>query len=92
MGSTQTVSNDGIFKYGAAQGIGKAMDRLADYNINRAEQYHPVIQLSAGTVVDIVFLKGFSLLEPVEPNQSEPLPSDENHAAQNSPMRIQDNV
>ena len=37
------------------------MDKLADYNIQRAEQYHPVIQLTAGQPVDIVFLKGFYL-------------------------------
>jgi conjugal transfer pilus assembly protein TraB len=65
-GSTQTINNDSIFKYGAAQGIGKAMDRLAEYNIRRAEQYHPVIQLSAGAIVDVVFLKGFFLSETPE--------------------------
>ncbi|HVV69604.1 MAG TPA: TraB/VirB10 family protein [Gammaproteobacteria bacterium] len=60
-GSTTTVNNSDIFKYGAAQGASNAMDKLADYNIRRADQYHPVIQLSAGTVVDIVFLEGFYL-------------------------------
>jgi conjugal transfer pilus assembly protein TraB len=63
LGNTQTVNNGAIFKYGAAQGISNAMDKLADYNIARAEQYHPVIQLSAGTIVDVVFLKGFYLDE-----------------------------
>ena len=63
LGSTQTVNNGDVLKYGAAQGIGNAMDKLAEYNIQRAEQYHPVIQISAGTLVDIVFLKGFSLEE-----------------------------
>lgn len=37
------------------------MDKLADYNIKRAEQFQPVVQLSAGSVVDVVFLKGFYL-------------------------------
>ncbi len=60
-GSVTTVNNSDIFKYGAAQGVSNAMDKLADYNIRRADQYHPVIQLSAGTVVDIVFLQGFYL-------------------------------
>jgi len=63
LGSTQTVNNGDVAKYGLAQGFGNAMDKLADYNIQRAEQYHPVIQLSAGTEVDIVFLKGFYLDE-----------------------------
>jgi conjugal transfer pilus assembly protein TraB len=58
-GTTETVDNGKILQYGAANGMSNAADKLADYNIKRAEQYHPVIQLSAGTLVDIVFLKGF---------------------------------
>lgn len=61
LGNTQTIDTGQVFKYGATAGIGKAMDKLADYNIRRAEQYHPVIQISAGTMVDVVFLKGFYL-------------------------------
>ena len=61
LGAVETVNNGDIFKYGAAQGTSNAMDKLADYNIRRAEQYHPVIQLSAGQPVDVVFLKGFFL-------------------------------
>lgn len=61
LGNTQTTNNGKILQVGAAKGTGKAMDKLADYNIQRAEQYHPVIQLSAGTVVDVVFIKGFYL-------------------------------
>lgn len=60
-GAVQTINPGKVFQYGAANGTGKAMDKLAEYNIQRAEQYHPVIQLSAGTVVDVVFLKGFYL-------------------------------
>lgn len=61
LGSTSTVNNSDIAKYGAASGASNAMDKLADYEIQRAQQYHPVIQLSAGTKVDVVFLKGFFL-------------------------------
>jgi len=61
LGTTQTVNGGDIFKYGAAQGAANAMEKLADYNIRRAEQYHPVIQLTAGQPVDVVFLKGFYL-------------------------------
>ena len=60
-GAVTSVNNADIFKFGAAQGVSNAMDKIADYNIRRADQYHPVIQLSAGTIVDIVFLKGFYL-------------------------------
>lgn len=63
LGAIQSVSGDAkdILARGAAGGLGNAMEKLADYNIKRAEQYHPVLQLSAGTMVDIVFLKGFYL-------------------------------
>jgi conjugal transfer pilus assembly protein TraB len=61
LGNTQTTDSSKILQVGAARGTGKALDKLADYNIQRAEQYHPVIQLSAGTLVDVVFLEGFYL-------------------------------
>ena len=61
LGSTQTVPGADIFKYGAAQGASSAMAKRAEYNIRRAEQYHPVIQVTAGQPVDVVFLKGFYL-------------------------------
>ena len=70
-GAVTSVNNADIFKYGAAQGVGNAMDKIADYNIRRADQYHPVIQLSAGTVVDIVFLKGFYLDGQTHDNEKE---------------------
>ncbi len=61
LGNTQTVNNGDIFKFSAAQGASNAMEKLAEYNIKRAEQYHPIIQISAGQSVDVVFLKGFYL-------------------------------
>jgi conjugal transfer pilus assembly protein TraB len=66
LGAIQTASGDvkDILAKGAAGGLGNAMEKLADYNIRRAEQYHPVLQLSAGTEVDLVFLKGFYLNDP----------------------------
>ena len=60
-GNVATIEPSKVAQVGLGKGVGKAMDKLADYNIQRAEQYHPVIQLSAGAVVDVVFLKGFFL-------------------------------
>lgn len=50
-----------LLKATGAQGASAALEKLAQYHIQRAEQYHPVIQLSAGQTVDVVFLKGFYL-------------------------------
>lgn len=60
-GSVQTVNPGKFLQYGLAKGTSKSMDKLADYNIQRAEQYHPVIQISPGDEVDIVFKEGFFL-------------------------------
>jgi conjugal transfer pilus assembly protein TraB len=61
-GNAQTlVDSHKVSQFGLTSGLSNAAEKLAEYNIKRAEQYHPVIQLSAGTLVDIVFLKGFYL-------------------------------
>jgi conjugal transfer pilus assembly protein TraB len=41
---------------GSSEGIGNALDALTDYFIKRAEQLRPVIQITAGRIVDITFL------------------------------------
>lgn len=47
-----------LFTSGMASGASSALDRLSQYYIDRAEQLQPVIQISAGQVVDIVFTEG----------------------------------
>ncbi len=47
-----------IFKQAGSQGAGDAFELMAKYNIQRAEQYQPVIQISAGLSVDVVFHTG----------------------------------
>jgi conjugal transfer pilus assembly protein TraB len=59
LGSTQTVNPSQLGLNVAGSGLSSAMGQLSQYYIQRAEQYHPVIELSAGTPVDLVFLKGF---------------------------------
>ena len=48
-------------QYGAASGASNALSMLAEYYIKRANQYHPVIQLNPGAVVDLMFLQPFNL-------------------------------
>jgi len=52
-----------LFASGVGRGTSKAMDRLADYYIDRAEQLQPVIQIPAGQVVDIIFTQGSAIGE-----------------------------
>lgn len=62
LGSTEAIANDDILKSSAASGAGNALDKYAQYHIDRAEQYQPTIQIGAGRVVDIVFTRGWSLM------------------------------
>lgn len=64
LGSTQTINTGAIMQYSAARGAGNGLNKLSDYYIARAEQYHPVIQLPPGGKVTIAFTKGFFLEHP----------------------------
>lgn len=61
LGITNAVKSGKALEYGAFNGANTALGKLADYYIKLADMYHPVIQVHAGSEVNIVFLKGFSL-------------------------------
>lgn len=58
LGTTTTVKPEDAYKAGIGHGVGKALDRLANYYITLAEKMFPVIEVDAGRVVDIVLTKG----------------------------------
>jgi conjugal transfer pilus assembly protein TraB len=53
-----TNSQADALRAGSASGVGKAMDRLAQYYIKLAEQTFPVIEVDGGREVDVVITKG----------------------------------
>ncbi len=55
------LSTEDVAKKGVGQGISSASDRLANYFINRAEQYQPVISIPSDLEVEVVFVEGFHL-------------------------------
>ena len=61
LGATKTLDSGDVFKSGLATGGTSALERLANYHIQRAEQYQPIIQINAGITVDVVFHTGVSL-------------------------------
>lgn len=71
LGTTSTVANDALLKSSVAKGASNALDRYAEYHIERAEQYQPTIQVGAGRVVDVVFTKGWSLKNKKEEEQDD---------------------
>lgn len=78
LGSISTVQGADLIKNAGAQGVGNAFELMAKYNIQRAEQYQPIIQISGGQDVHIVFTNGVKLGEKrkkrVEQNQNKEKP------------------
>ena len=62
IGATSILPSDRVAGFAGLGGASKAADQLSSYYIRRAEQYHPIIQVGAGNLVNIVFKDGFSLL------------------------------
>jgi hypothetical protein len=61
LGTTNALPSSDVFKYGAYTGANNALSKLADYYIKMANLYHPVIEIHPGAIVDVLFLKSFSL-------------------------------
>lgn len=57
-GNNKPQSADKLFKSGMAEGSSRALDRVSEYYINKAEQLQPIIQVDAGQVVDVIFSEG----------------------------------
>lgn len=60
-GQQNALGAKDALKAGAYAGTGNALEKLADFAIKRAEQMSPVIVVSSGRVIDVVFRKGFNL-------------------------------
>lgn len=63
LGTTTQQSKDAdvVLRNSLAQGVGSAMDRLAQYWIDRADKMFPVIEVDASRKADLLFTKGVQL-------------------------------
>jgi len=61
LGSTSSVDPGKQLQAGLGTGMGKALDRLAQYYITLAEKVFPVIEIDAGRSVDVVLTQGIAL-------------------------------
>jgi conjugal transfer pilus assembly protein TraB len=77
LGSTTTINQGEQFTAGMGAGIGRALDRLAQYYITLAEKIFPVIEVDAGRLVDVVITQGAA----IEGMESADDSSDENLTA-----------
>ncbi|WP_427047041.1 TraB/VirB10 family protein [Halomonas casei] len=62
-GQTQYQSNysSDLLQGAGAQGAGQALDRVAQFYVDMAESIFPVIEVNAGTQVDIILTRGAEL-------------------------------
>jgi conjugal transfer pilus assembly protein TraB len=58
------------YRAGLGSGVGKALDRLAQYYIKLAENTFPVIEVDAGREVDVVITKGVRIDAPMSGSRS----------------------
>lgn len=59
LGATRTVGGNEVLREALGGGTTTAANKLADYYIQRAEQYHPVIPIGSANRVEVVFTEGF---------------------------------
>lgn len=59
LGATRTIEGSEVLRQSAGGGVSAAANKLADYYIQRAEQYHPVIPIGAANRVEVIFQEGF---------------------------------
>ena len=67
-----TTTGSDAYRAGLGNGIGKALDRLAQYYIRLAENTFPVIEVDAGREIDVVITKGVRVDLPMTAAASAP--------------------
>jgi conjugal transfer pilus assembly protein TraB len=72
LGTVATASGSDAFVAGLGTGVGKALDRLAQYYIKLAENTFPVIEVDAGREIDVVITKGVRIDVPMGASASHP--------------------
>jgi conjugal transfer pilus assembly protein TraB len=65
LGTIGTASGADAYRAGLGSGVGKALDRLAQYYTKLAENTFPVIEIDAAREVDVVITKGVRIDVPM---------------------------
>lgn len=90
LGSTATTSGSQAYRAGVGTGVGKALDRLAQYYIKLAEQTFPVIEVDAGREIDVVITKGVRIETGTAPFVASANSTDQPTAASSNYFKVQD--
>ena len=61
LGTVQSVDANRLLDYGLARGAGKALDQVARWYLERANEVYPVIEINSGRRVELVLIEGLRL-------------------------------
>ena len=70
LGTVSNASGSDALRGGVGAGVGRALDRLAQYYIKLAENTFPVIEVDAGREIDVVITQGVRIDQPQPGRQS----------------------
>jgi len=73
LGTITSASGADAYRAGLGTGVGRALDRLAQYYIKLAENTFPVIEVDAGREIDVVITKGVRIDVPMSAAAAAPL-------------------
>ena len=76
-GPTGMIHQDALAQYGALQGASTGLNKLSNFQMHRADQIHPVVEVNGGKLVTVVFTQGF-YIDGRDPNHTNPTAMDSN--------------
>ncbi|MDD5332887.1 MAG: TrbI/VirB10 family protein [Rhodoferax sp.] len=72
LGTVASAQGGDAYRAGVGSGVGRALDRLAQYYIKLAENTFPVIEVDAGREIDVVITKGVRIDVPMTASATQP--------------------
>lgn len=73
LGTIASAAGSDAYRAGLGSGVGRALDRLAQYYIKLAEQTFPVVEIDADREVDVVITKGVRIDAPITATSPSPV-------------------
>ncbi len=61
LGNVQNIDPGNIAQYGVASGFASALDRIAQWYLDRANEVYPILEVDAGRVVEVILNEGLEL-------------------------------
>ena len=71
LGAVATVNPNQVLQSGAGAGVSNALEKVADYYLQRANELYPIIEVAANRVGEAILIEGTPLTQPILNNTRE---------------------